>query len=75
MRKRPANAVRERAPRYSAQSETREERLTEDESKAIERGRRAIRAGDYVTLDELRNDLARPRRIGRRKRPSSRTRR
>ncbi len=73
MRKRRANAVRERAARYGAESQPREEPPTEDEAKAIERGRRAVHAGDYLTLDELRNDLARPRRIPRRKSPSSRT--
>ncbi len=37
-------------------------KLTPSERKALERGRRDIRIGDYVPLDTLVNELATPRR-------------
>ena len=39
-----------------------DEPLTPEEERAIEQGRRAIREGKFVTLDQLEHDLERRRR-------------
>jgi predicted transcriptional regulator len=51
------------------------ETLTKADLDAIERGRRAIARGDYVTLEELRRELDGSRRVARRKSAGRRTRR
>ncbi len=37
-------------------------KLSASEKKAVERGRREIKNGEYITLDQLLDELARPRR-------------
>ena len=61
------HVVRETAPGYSTASPTGQEPLAKADAKAIERGRRAIAAGEFVTPDDLRDEVARPRRVTRRK--------
>lgn len=36
--------------------------LTQEEEKVVFKGERQLRQGEYVTLDQLKNDLARPAR-------------
>jgi len=52
-----------------------DEPLTRADIDGIVRGRRAIAAGNCITLDELRRDLGGPRRVARRKSARPRTRR
>ena len=47
-----------------------DEPLTPEEEKAVEEGRRAIREGKVVTLDQLEHDLDSRRRRPRSKKPS-----
>jgi hypothetical protein len=50
-----------------------QEALTRADLNAIERGRRAMAQGDYVTLDELCREVDGPRRVARRKSARART--
>ncbi len=75
MASRRAHVVRETAPRFGTECRASPESLTKSDAEAIERGRRAVAAGDYLTPDEVRHELARPRRVARGKNPRSRTRR
>jgi predicted transcriptional regulator len=52
-----------------------QEAVTKADVAAIERGRRAIAQGDYVTLDELCREVDSPRRVARRKSARPRARR
>jgi hypothetical protein len=54
---------------------TDQETVTKADLDAIQRGRRAIAQGDYVTLDELCGEVDGPRRVARRKSARPRARR